>query len=122
MTGQVDDETFIRLMAQYIGHRKSASKLRREIENPPTARAAEVETERRRKRRERAAFERSQEWRELAALVKREQPFCAQCGSTENLHADHIKPKSRFPELRLVRENIQMLCKRCNFRKGVQVR
>lgn len=34
------------------------------------------------------------------------------------LHVDHIKPRSRFPWLALDPDNLQVLCKECNFGKG----
>lgn len=43
---------------------------------------------------------------------------CMECRSTGVLHVDHIKPKSRYPELAYVFENMQVLCKDCNQRKS----
>jgi 5-methylcytosine-specific restriction endonuclease McrA len=36
------------------------------------------------------------------------------CNSWENIVVDHIKPRSRFPELALDPENVQVLCDSCN--------
>ena len=61
----------------------------------------------------------SPEWR-----VMRQEVFlnlgkkCLRCGSTENLHIDHIKPRSKYPELELVLENLQVLCMMCNLKKS----
>lgn len=42
---------------------------------------------------------------------------CMKCGSVENIEVDHIKPKSKFPELQWVFENLQVLCRECNVAK-----
>ena len=47
---------------------------------------------------------------------KRDKAKCVQCGSTENLHFDHIIPYSRGGSS-LVPENIQILCARHNLEK-----
>jgi hypothetical protein len=43
---------------------------------------------------------------------------CACCGATSAtgavLHVDHIKPRSKFPELALDIANLQVLCRSCN--------
>jgi 5-methylcytosine-specific restriction endonuclease McrA len=43
---------------------------------------------------------------------------CMRC-SAENLplQVDHIKPRSRFPELELELTNLQLLCRKCNMIK-----
>lgn len=47
---------------------------------------------------------------------------CRCCGASAAdgaiLHVDHIKPKSRFPELALDLANLQVLCSECNFGKS----
>ncbi len=35
-----------------------------------------------------------------------------------DLHVDHIKPKSKYPELIFNKSNLQILCKDCNFEKS----
>lgn len=49
---------------------------------------------------------------------------CQCCGARPTaghpLHVDHIKPRSRFPELELVLSNLQVLCEDCNLGKGVR--
>lgn len=43
---------------------------------------------------------------------------CAACSSTikwtKRIHIDHIKPRSKYPELRYLISNLQILCDRCN--------
>ena len=42
---------------------------------------------------------------------------CVKCGSRENLEIDHMVPLARGGSSRL--ENLQLLCRDCNRRKGV---
>lgn len=42
---------------------------------------------------------------------------CGADGSQTRLHVDHIKPRSLFPELALVEDNLQLLCEACNLGK-----
>lgn len=54
-------------------------------------------------------------------LYEERDPWCEWCGkgiigfSVVNYH--HIKPKSRFPELRLVESNIVKICFDCHFKE-----
>lgn len=50
------------------------------------------------------------------AVWKRDQQRCVKCGSTDNLHFDHILPYSKGGSSLLV-ENIQLLCARHNLQK-----
>ena len=47
---------------------------------------------------------------------------CCACGATakdgHRMHVDHIKPRSKFPELQLEASNLQVLCEACNLGKG----
>lgn len=69
------------------------------------------------------AFLDSDEWKKLRyeALLKYGRR-CACCGATPKdgiiLHVDHIKPRSKFPELAMNIENLQILCEACNIGKG----
>lgn len=44
------------------------------------------------------------------------------CGANPSdgvkMHVDHIKPRSKFPELALVLDNLQILCEDCNLGKS----
>src|SRR3990167_4071693 len=61
----------------------------------------------------------SWEWTELRykVLIKYGRR-CMCCGGTPEtgsiLHVDHIKPRSKFPELSLSEDNLQILCLLCN--------
>ena len=70
-----------------------------------------------------AQFLRSREWLELrykALLRCGKQCMC--CGArpmpSNPLQVDHIKPRSKFPELAMDINNLQVLCMQCNFGKG----
>lgn len=65
----------------------------------------------------------SREWLELRyAVLKKHGAQCQCCGATRLdgavLNVDHIKPRSKFPELALCEDNLQVLCARCNRGKG----
>lgn len=65
----------------------------------------------------------SPEWRILRKQVIAEQGRrCRQCGrhvpDDFDLTVDHIKPRSKFPELALDKSNLQVLCRQCNSSKG----
>lgn len=68
-------------------------------------------------------FYKSREWRELRfdALAKYGHK-CVSCGASPStgaiLHVDHIKPRSRFPDLQLDINNLQILCDDCNIGKS----
>lgn len=61
----------------------------------------------------------SDAWRDLRyrVLVKfgRKCMACGMMGSPA--HVDHIKPRSKYPELELTFDNLQVLCEACNMGK-----
>lgn len=65
----------------------------------------------------------SREWRKVRidALIKNGRSCCV-CGRSAKdgivLHVDHIKPRSKFPELELELSNLQILCEDCNLGKS----
>lgn len=69
-------------------------------------------------------FYASPEWRTLRFEVLREHDGrCELCGRSHRtdgvvMHVDHIKPRSKFPALELVKSNLQVLCADCNMGKG----
>lgn len=68
---------------------------------------------------EQSGFYRSREWRSLRyQAIRRDGGACGACGSKGVLHVDHIKPRSKYPSLALVLENLQVLCADCNIGKG----
>ena len=54
----------------------------------------------------------------FARLVLRDGPHCKACGTTDNLTVDHIIPMSRGGSDDI--DNLQLLCRRCNSRKGAR--
>lgn len=69
------------------------------------------------------AFYLTTDWRELRRLaIERDGNVCGGCNeSIQNpfdITVDHIKPRSKFPELALVLSNLRVLCRGCNSRKG----
>lgn len=70
------------------------------------------------------AFYRSEEWRIVRfQALKDSRGCCDLCGRSQRdhgvvLHVDHIRPRSKFPELALCLANLQILCEDCNLGKG----
>jgi 5-methylcytosine-specific restriction endonuclease McrA len=66
-------------------------------------------------------FYNSPAWRKLRYEVLRERGRrCEVCGRSPPdvvIHVDHIKPRSKFPELALQRSNCQIMCADCNIGK-----
>ena len=52
-------------------------------------------------------------------VYERDQGKCVQCGSSENLHFDHILPYSKGGSSK-VASNIQLLCAKHNLKKGAK--
>lgn len=68
-------------------------------------------------------FYQSKGWRQLRYLaLKNTNGSCQCCGAKASdgiqLHVDHIRPRSRYPELELSLDNLQVLCQDCNVGKG----
>ena len=69
-----------------------------------------------------ANIEHNRLWQKLRKeLFKRYGRACMRCGiRTGEMHIDHIKPWSKFPEQRYDLENLQVLCVACHAWKGTQ--
>jgi len=63
-------------------------------------------------------FFESPQWQRLRYETLKRDRKCVLCGSTDNLHCDHIKPRSLYPEMELDPDNLQTMCKRCNLAKS----
>jgi hypothetical protein len=62
----------------------------------------------------------SREWKELRyKAIKQHGRTCMACRTTDGvMHVDHIKPRSKFPDLELELSNLQILCADCNIGKS----
>jgi hypothetical protein len=64
------------------------------------------------------------EWRRLRIEVIAERGNrCECCGASPSdghtvINVDHVKPRRKYPELALVKSNLQILCSACNHGKG----
>ena len=72
---------------------------------------------------EKKRFYNSAEWRLIREQVIQDKGcICQECGrrilNDYDLTVDHIKPRSKFPELALEKSNLQILCRNCNSSKG----
>ena len=79
--------------------------------------------ERNERLREQQTFYSSPEWQTLRQqVIIEEGSKCHLCNvmikDPTDVTVDHIRPRSRYPNLALVRSNLQVLCRRCNSRKG----
>lgn len=68
-------------------------------------------------------FYRSPEWRAVRyQALKLHGARCQCCGASpaqgKVMHVDHIKPRSKYPHLELVLNNLQVLCEDCNMGKS----
>lgn len=69
-------------------------------------------------------FYASKEWLSLRVRVLEKYDCkCMMCGRSPKahgivIHVDHIKPRSKYPELSLSFENLQLLCEDCNLGKS----
>lgn len=62
-------------------------------------------------------------WRQLRwDVLRHSNGRCAMCNASKEsgvvIHVDHIKPRSKYPGLELVKENLQILCEDCNIGKS----
>ncbi|MCH8800562.1 MAG: HNH endonuclease [Chloroflexi bacterium] len=72
---------------------------------------------------ERDAFYGSSEWRAIRIEIIREQgSVCRACrrgiSNEVDVTVDHIRPRSIYPKLALVKSNLRVLCRACNSAKG----
>jgi len=87
-------------------------------------RKRKAERKRRRILAQKEDFFISPEWRRLRyRVIQKFGAKCMACGRTPKehgivIHCDHIKPRSKYPHLALVFENLQLLCQDCNLGKS----
>jgi 5-methylcytosine-specific restriction endonuclease McrA len=72
--------------------------------------------------RRRKDFYSSRQWKALRYEVLVERGArCECCGRSPpevTIDVDHVKSRSKYPELQLVKSNMQILCRCCNFSKS----
>ena len=67
------------------------------------------------------SFYNSEGWKVLRKKAFQKYPsICMRCGNKDFLEVDHVKPRSRYPDLELDIDNLQILCRDCNLSKGVK--
>ena len=96
---------------------------RQRLKDLSDARLINLAEERRDAIEERQTFYGSPEWRAIRTEVIRERDrVCMSCRrhtvQDDDLTVDHIRPRSIYPELALVKDNLQVLCRACNSSKG----
>lgn len=69
------------------------------------------------------AFFESRPWLELRYRVLKSSKGCCSCCGTRGdagnpLQVDHIRPRSKYPDLALRADNCQVLCRNCNMGKS----
>jgi len=70
------------------------------------------------------AFYKSKDWLSIRVRVlEKYKCSCMMCGRSPRyheivIHVDHIKPRSKYPELSLDFDNLQLLCEACNIGKS----
>ena len=105
-------------LADSVGGRESSKRFQLVL-----ARRAELARQRKRQIEEKEAFYASPEWKLLRDEVIKEQGrICRLCrtaiDSDADVTVDHVRPRSKHPELALSKGNLQVLCRPCNSSKG----
>lgn len=70
------------------------------------------------RRRGRKRERRSSAWDRLSKRARRAQPWCSECGSTDDLTADHVVPLADGGPMLPGPAGVAVLCRSCNARKG----
>ena len=97
--------------------------LSKQRRNNISAKVGQLAEIRRSQIEEREQFYSSAEWQLLRNQVLAESThICNNCGrkirKARDVTVDHIKPRSKYPDLSLKRENLMVLCRSCNSSKG----
>lgn len=98
---------------------------RRERTEKITSRVLELAQERKQRLEEQERFYASPEWAAVRQqVIEEEGRVCAECGKKikddNDITVDHKYPRSKYPDLALRRENLRVLCRRCNAKKGTK--
>ena len=68
-------------------------------------------------------FYKSPAWKKIRfSVLSQSNGCCSLCGASAKdgicMHVDHIKPRSKYPDLELEARNLQVLCADCNIAKS----
>lgn len=79
--------------------------------------------ERKQRIQEAELFYSSPEWDLIRRqVIKQKGSICAECGhriiKNNDITVDHIKPRSKYPDSALRLDNLRVLCRSCNSKKG----
>lgn len=106
----------------YIDRQRDAHAERKAREAAKESSPPKVPAPKKPRRAKREAFFRTPEWRALRRQVVLEcGDSCDECGAAGSTNVDHVLPLSKFPALGLLRLNLRVLCRVCNFKKSALV-
>ena len=99
------------------------SEPRKERNRKINSRVVELAEKRKQQIEEAEQFYSSPEWYLVRKQVIQENgKICAEChrkiSRNDDVTVDHIKPRIRYPDLALTMNNLRVLCRSCNSRKG----
>jgi hypothetical protein len=102
------------------------AKPRKERAEKITARVIELADKRQKMIDEALRFYSSPEWTVIRRqVIEEEGRVCAECRkrikNDIDLTVDHKRPRSKYPDLSLDRENLRILCRSCNSKKGARL-
>lgn len=86
-------------------------------------RTIQLAEERKKRLDETKQFYSSPEWNLMRKqVIKEKGRICSECGkritNSNDVTVDHIRPWSKYPHLALKKQNLRVLCRSCNARKG----
>lgn len=96
-------------LLEKVARRVEKAELERKKRSPAKQRAAA-----------RIAFLKSPEWKEARERVFAERGRVCYICEAEATQVDHVKPRSRYPELALSHDNLRPICWPCNKRKAAR--
>ena len=87
------------------------------------SRTNQLALERKERLDETRQFYSSPEWNLIRKqIIKESGRVCSECKkyirNNKDVTVDHIRPRSKYPELALDKQNLRVLCRSCNSRKG----
>lgn len=71
--------------------------------------------------KDRVTRQRTARWKRTSTRLRRQQPFCSECGTQDDLTVDHVIPLADGGDP-YDENNLDVLCRPCNSRKGASTR